>query len=118
MAIVDPHYEILQPPSMDELRAYADAWQSRMQQAATEAGLSFTVPHRLEDETMEQITYEWWASRPPDRKLTVYIAESEDKPGTICAEYIRLWGGVKGPMYDGNADLPDTFRLLWQWLGY
>lgn len=102
---------------MDELRAYADAWEARMQQAASEAGLSFTVGHRHESE--EQITYEWWASQPPDRKLTVYIAESEDKPGTLSAEYIRSWGDPKQPkMYDGNADLPDTFRLLWQWLNY
>lgn len=100
----------------EAIRQYADEWQTKMQQAATEAGLSFTVPHRHEIEN--QITYEWWSSQPPERKLTVYIAESEDEPGTICAEYIRLWGGINGPMYDGNADLPDTFRLLWQWLGY
>jgi hypothetical protein len=107
------------PIHIDDLRAYADAWQARMQQAVSEAGLSFTVPHRHESEEMEQITYEWWASQPPDRKLTVHIAESEDKPGTICTEYIRSWGYPQNPkMYDGNSDPPDTFRLLWQWLGY
>lgn len=103
---------------MDELRAYADAWIARMQQAVGEAGLTFTVPHRHESEDGKQITYEWWSSQLPERKLIVYIAESDDEPGKICAEYLRLWGGINGPMYDGNADLPDTFRLLWQWLGY
>lgn len=104
---------------MDEIRAYADAWVARMQQATAEAGLSFTVPHRFEHEDGKQITYEWWSSQHPDqRKLTIHIAESEDMPGTICAEYIRLWGGVGGPMYDGSAEDSDVFRLLWQWLGY
>lgn len=101
--------------TIEEIKTYADAWLVQMQQAITEAKLSFTVPHRSDNEEMTEVVFEWWSSQN-DKKLTVYIAEDEEKPGSITSEYIRLWGGVNGPMYDGSAELPDIFRLLWQWL--
>lgn len=85
---------------------YAQHWISLFYKQVIRSDQNWLSPN-VTASSEGEVVFEWWQG---SKKLTVYVSNQS-------AEYLKVWGpDVNTDMEDGEADSPETLRLLWKWL--